>query len=463
LFLSEAMMPVTRLLIGLTTLAMVTVASAGEALACSCMASGPPCQNAFQVDGVFAGTVLSISALPDEGPPLRPGESRIPQTVRVEFADVMAFRGVQGPALSVLTAGSGPACGYTFKVGERYLVYASRNQKGTGFVTGICSRTRPLADAGDDLRFLQTLSATRDERARLFGTIRHWERNLATGEPHDHGPVQNVLISVRGLGTAFEGWTDAQGRYELTVPPGKYEVAALPPAGFSTRYLQQTIELRDSRACFVANFGVQFDGRIKGVVRQSSGEPAERVVVQLMAAESVGKTGNIETLRASSDAGGSFEFVEVPPGRYVVGVDLTRRMNPEVVYPVTFHPGTKDAALATVVQLDGGQQQELEPMTLPPARRSYRLTGTVVFEDGNPAPGAFISLSDGGARWRQVAVGIKPEADGTFSFVVHEGLSYIATASYWDATQRKQIGGTVGPFVVTGERVPLKVVLSGAR
>jgi len=102
-------------------------------------------------------------------------------------------------------------------------------------------------------------------------------------------------------------------------------------------------------------------------------------------------------------------------------------------------------------------------MTLPPARRSYRLTGTVVFENGSPAPGAFISLSDGGARWRQVAVGIKPEADGTFSFVVHEGLSYIATASYWDATQRKQIGGTVGPFVVTGERVPLKVVLSGAR
>src|SRR5207247_1654685 len=203
--------------------------------------------------------------------------------------------------------------------------------------------------------------------------------------------------------------------------------------------------------------------RIEEVGRQSSAEPAERVASELMAADAVGKAGNIQTLRASTDAGGSFEFVEVPPGRYVVGVDLTPRMNADVIFPTTFHPGTMDATLATVVQLDGGQQRELEPMTLPPARRSYRLTGRVVFEDGSPAPGAFISLADGGATWRQVAAGINPESDGTFSFVVHEGGSYLARASYWDEAQRKQIGGAVGPFVVTGEMRPLKVGRSEAR
>ena len=456
-------MRVTRLLIGLTTLTVLTLASARSASACSCEPSGPPCQNAFHVDAVFAGTVLSISALPDEGPPLRPGEFRIPQALRVEFAEVMALRGIQGAAVSVLTAGSGPACGYAFKVGERYLVYASRNQNGTGFVTGICSRTRRLADAGDDLRFLQTLSTPSDTRGRVYGTISHWEQDLATGEPRQHGPVSDVYVSVRGSGSAFEALSDARGRYEVKVLPGRYEVTVLPPTGFSTRYLQRTIELRDARACFVADFSVRFDGRIKGVVRQSSGEPAERVAVEVMAADAVGKAGNIHTLRASTDAGGSFEFVEVPPGRYVVGVDLTPRMNADVIFPTTFHPGTMDATLATVVQLDGGQQRELEPMTLPPARRSYRLTGRVVFEDGSPAPGAFISLADGGATWRQVAAGIKPESDGTFSFVVHEGRSYLARASYWDEAQRKQIGGAVGPFVVTGEMGPLKVVLSEAR
>jgi hypothetical protein len=449
------------MLAGLTTFAALTLASTADALACSCGLTGPPCQNAFQVDAVFAGTVRSISAVPDDGPPLRPGEARIPRAVRVEFSGVMGFIGMQAATVSVVTAGSGPACGYAFKLGERYLVYARRAADGTGLVTGICSRTRPLADADDDLRFLQTLSTPADGRSRVYGTITHAELDLATGEPREYGPVADVVVTVRGPGNAFEAWTDARGRYEVTVPPGKYEITALPPAGFSTRYLQQTTELPDARACFVADFSVRFDGRIKGVVRQSSGEPAAGVTVEVMAADAVGRTGNLQTLRASSDGGGSFEVIEVPPGRYVVGVDLTRRMDAEAVFPPTFHPGTMDPASATIVHVDGGGQRELERMTLPPARPRHKLTGTVVFDDGRPAPGAFISLTDGVATWRQVAAGIKTEFDGTFSFVVHEGLSYIARASYWDEAQRKQVGGTVGPFVVTRDVEPLKVVLSG--
>ncbi|CAN5649968.1 hypothetical protein BH23ACI1_BH23ACI1_31630 [soil metagenome] len=458
-------MRVAPWLIGFAALMALTLAPARDAWACSCPSSGPPCQNAFQVDAVFAGTVSSISALPDDGPPLRPDEARIPRALRVEFVEVLAFRGIQGvTTASILTAGSGPACGYTFQQGERYIVYASRAADRTGLVTGICSRTRLLTDAGDDLSFLQTLSVPGQTRARVYGTITHWERDFATGEPREHGPVPDVLVSVRGLASAFDALTDTRGRYEVTVPPGKYEVTAFPPPAFSARHLQQTVELRDPRACFVADFSVRFDGRIRGVVRQSSGEPAAGVAVEVMAAESVGKSGNIQTLRALSDAGGSFEFAEMSPGRYVVGVNLTRRMeDAQVVFPSTFHPGTTDGALATVLQLDGGQQRELNPMTLPPARRKYRLSGTVVFEDGSPASGAFLSLRDGIAKWRQVAVGVKTEFDGTFSFVVHEGLSYVAQASYWDEVQRKQVSGIVGPFVVTGETAPLKVVLSAGR
>lgn len=273
-----------------------------------------------------------------------------------------------------------------------------------------------------------------------------------------------MLVSLRGPGSAFDAWTDARGRYELRVPPGKYEVTAFPPPAYSARHLQQTVELRDARACFVAGFGVQFDGRIKGVVRQSSGASAAGVTVEVMAAESVGKTGNLQTLRALTDAGGAFEFTEVSPGRYVVGVDLTRRLDTRIVFPTTFHPGTPDAALATVVELGGGQHRQLDPMLLPPARRPYRLTGTVVFGDGNPASGAFISLRDGApGSWRQVAIGIRTGFDGSFTFVVHEGFSYVAQASFWNETERMQLGGNVGPFVVSGDTEALKVVLSPRR
>ncbi len=55
-------MKLVRLLVGLTVL---TLASSNDGFACSCPSSGPPCQNAFQVDVVFAGTVRSIVPLPD--------------------------------------------------------------------------------------------------------------------------------------------------------------------------------------------------------------------------------------------------------------------------------------------------------------------------------------------------------------------------------------------------------------
>ena len=254
-------MRAVRLSVALTTLTLM-LASAGEALACSCMPSGPPCQGAFEVDAVFAGTVSSISAIPAEGPPLRPNEARLPRALRVEFVDVQGFRGVQGAALTILTAGSGPACGYTFTQGQRYLVYASRNSDGTGLITGICSRTRLLADAGEDLRFLQGLPAERSARARIYGAVVHSERDPWTGAVRAT-PVPNVIVTASGPAGAFNGSTDAAGRYEVMVPPGKYEVSAVLPAAFSAQNLLRTVELRDPRACFVADFHVRFDGLIR--------------------------------------------------------------------------------------------------------------------------------------------------------------------------------------------------------
>jgi hypothetical protein len=456
-------MRVTRLGIGLTALAGLMLVTTGEARACSCGPSGPPCQNAFQVDAVFAATVRTIVALPDDDEPqIPPGSTRIPRTVRVEFTDVVAYRGIQTPTVSVITAGTGPACGYAFTPGKRYLVYANRTKDGKGLVTGICSRTRLLQDADEDLRFLQTLSTPRKD-ARLYGTISHSERDPTTtggGEPRwRRVAVPDVLVAARGPRYTSDAWTDAQGRYELALPPGTYEITASPPSGFSTRYLQQTVELKDARGCFVSDFNVWLDVSIHGVVRHSSGEPAVGVDVEVMAAEDVGKSGYIQTRREATDVAGRFEFSEVAPGRYVVGVDLTNGPKREVVFPRTFYPGTPDAAHATVFQLDTPQRRELERLTLPPARRPRRFTGTVVFEDGSPASGQSVVLRDGSATWSQVGGG-RTGSDGTFSIVVHEGLSYVASAVHWDEAQRRQLTGSVGPFFVIGDTGPLKIVLS---
>jgi len=451
------------LLAGVTALA-IWCAATPAAWACSCNGSpGPTCQNAFQVDAVFVGRVVAITDLPADGPPLREGEIRQPRAVRVDFAEVVAYRGPRTPVLSIVTGSASASCGYRFTRGERYVVYARQSTDAAASLeTSICSRTRPVAEAAEDLTFLRTLERPAPARARVSGTITHWERDLATGQPLEIGPVPDVLITLLGSSAAFQATTDERGRYEALVPPGQYEVNAAVPPPFAALRHPQSLTLPDPRACFIADFGVHFAGRISGLARHASGEPAAGAAVQVMAASDVGKSGNLQTLRATADAGGRFEFTDVSPGRYVVGIDLTRRIDADLVFPPTYHPGTADAASATVVQLEGGEQRELEPLVLPLPRRPYQLTGTVVFPDGTTVSGAFVSLSDGLERWRQVAVGIKTESDGAFSIRVHEGLSYLARAWYWDETQRRQLETTVGPFVAGPDTPPLRVVLSAA-
>ena len=163
--------------------------------------------------------------------------------------------------------------------------------------------------------------------------------------------MPNLRVNVSGMGQVQDMWTDDAGRYEVKVPPGKYEVTFLPPPGF---YLQHSIELPDARACAVLDWSVRFDGRLRGVLRRpQGGGPGAEIPVELMSADAIGKRGNISVLRTSSDSAGRFEFTEV-------------------------------------VQREGGAQRELAPMTLPPAKRSHRVTGTVVYEDG-PRPPAFSS------------------------------------------------------------------------
>ena len=434
---------------------LLLVIPARYAAACSCESSGPSCQNYFRVDAVFAGTVTSISEVPDpDAPPLRPDELRIPRSVRVEFALSNAFRGgITGATVSVTTAGSGPACGYTFKIGEQYLVYAHRPKDGSGLSVSLCSRTRPLANATEDLAFFQTLNVSAGTGGTISGKVEHWERDLATGSGKQYPSVRDVLIVARGQANTFEAVTDEQGRYVINrLPPGSYEIAVYAPPQFSQRSLTRSAELPDPRSCFVADFGISYDGRIRGRIVGSGNGSVEGAQVELMAAEQVARGGNIETIRTTADAGGGFEFVDLSPGRYLVGVDLTRQMDPKIAFPTTFHPGTSHPAQATVVVVGGGQHVELSPLAVPEARRRVRLTGRVVFADGSAGDGAGVSVRDGGTSRRQVAVGIRTAPDGTFAFDVHEGLSYRVLAYHNnDQPGEKQISRESEPFVASGD------------
>ncbi len=402
-------------------LAFILAADPREAMACSCDEYGPPCQNYFQSDVVFVGTVQSVTPIPGSGFDAR---------VRVEFQDAVPSRGVDGTSMTVFTSDNSASCGYAFTPGERYVVYGSRSKDGTRIHTSICSRTRRLTEADEDVRFFDTLS-TPTTGARVFGTITHWEQDVTRTRSRDYGPVGNVDVTLRGADRSFQARTDQNGRYELTgIPSGRYDLTAAPPPPYSTAYLKRQFELRDPRACFSADFGLRYDSRVSGSIVGADGKPAAGAIVEILPVEQIGNPVYVPPETMTADEAGLFEMTEVSPGRYILGVNLRQETDSEVVTPTIYHAEARDPAKATVFEVRGGERVQLGRIVVPAAPPAYRISGTVRFADGQPAAGATIALFDGNARWKQVAAEAVTDVNGAFSFLVHEGLAYIANARY---------------------------------
>jgi 5-hydroxyisourate hydrolase-like protein (transthyretin family) len=269
-----------------------------------------------------------------------------------------------------------------------------------------------------------------------------------------------VHLLLRGPGASRDAQTDEHGRYDIAgVPAGIYELQAIPPAVFSARNLQHRVNIPDSRACVAADFRVQYDGRISGVALTSDGQPAAAVQVELISGDALWIS---ERLTTKSDRDGRFEFEELSPGRYGIGVSLRRTIEPPILYPKTLYPGTPTETYAAIIELGEGDHLQLEPLRLPPALESHELAGVVLWPDGRLASGVTVWLDDGERSDRIVASSLRTGSDGRFKFIVHAGLSYRVRALYTFSqggdTQRFEAADE--PFVASAQLRSPRLVLA---
>jgi hypothetical protein len=198
---------------------------------CSCARGGTVCSEYTGASAVFVGVVSEISRTP-----IQIGEASqrgVFLGKLVRFSVEQAYKGIQTPEVSVETGNGGGDCGYPFEAGERYLVYAYRASKGI-LGTGICSRTKLMSQASEDLDYLQGLPESAS-KSRLSGTVIQETNQRESNGFKKMRRMSGLKIVVSGGGRHFEAFTDEQGVYMVVgLPPGKYTIGLCFPAIFGS-------------------------------------------------------------------------------------------------------------------------------------------------------------------------------------------------------------------------------------
>lgn len=149
-------------------LAMVLFAFAAEELAaCSCIPPRPPNEAFADAHAVFEGKVVAVD---DQSTALRKAWDALGEKLgrnsgwedyerrhgfKVVFQVTKMWKGPVTKRLVLYTGRGGGDCGFPFKKGEVYVVYAYCDKAYCS--TGICTRTRPRSAAAEDLRYFATL------------------------------------------------------------------------------------------------------------------------------------------------------------------------------------------------------------------------------------------------------------------------------------------------------------------
>jgi len=205
----------------------------------------PPCEEYWKASAVFVGTVTGISIISTSGKDPHYGERS------VSFSIEDAFRGVEGPTVEVDPGSVGSDCGFEFVQGERYLVYASINSRDKKLQTNICSRTRALAKASEDLQYIRGLSSAAPG-GFIYGEVTKYRSGPGSGPLYM--PMTGIKVLIEGEGKQFEAETDHQGRFSVgSLPEGTYNLKILSSQGVTYAGPTRQAKVAD-RGCAKVDF-----------------------------------------------------------------------------------------------------------------------------------------------------------------------------------------------------------------
>lgn len=329
-----------------------------------------------------------------------PGLKRV---VRMRVGEVLTGVDPEQKEVEIVTGSGGGDCGYPFQSGRDYAVYAHKNSDGR-LETGICTRTRPLEEAAEDIAYFHAVPT-----APATGEIR-----IVTGV-FDMPGIPGVKMRIAGGGSRSAASTDTAGQVRFGgLPPGEYEVTA-ELAGYLPA--ERKVQLH-AKGCAEVLFRMVLDRRVTGRVTTKDGHPAAGVEVQVRPVKEM--SGD----HVKTDGEGVYELRHFPAGEYYLGINLNHTPTIENPYPRWYYPGTEDPASATTLFFAEAPETQRFDLTLPDRLKDRVIEGTVLGPDGRPAAGARLFVLDPRWLWQSWAAEATADANGRFQLHVLDGTRY---------------------------------------
>jgi hypothetical protein len=373
---------------------------------------------------VFAGKVIKMTTFyVEEGE----GDSRYKyQQVLVRFSIEQAFKGIAGDEVEIVTGISGGDCGYYFKDGERYVVYADRSGRDKSrLYSGACNRIKLVAEAEDDFAYFRAIPAA-GTGGLVFGRAKKGTPLLSFEGRSLETYLDNVKITIEGNGGRFETATNKDGYYQVSgLVPGQYKVKADISDGQNSHF-ESTVNVVD-RGCAAWDFYLYVNGQISGRVFDEKGNPLPNIRVDIISAKDA-QDLSPKGIWGYTDKDGGYKIDRLPPGDYYLGVGLVGPDSNLCPYPHVIMPDFGDAKKPRVVSLEEGQKIEDQNISLPSFTPDLEFEVEVMWPDGSPAETAGVQLhSDGSIAY----VEVQKDPDGKpghFLVKAFKACSYLVNA-----------------------------------
>lgn len=347
-----------------------------KAEACLCSSSNSPCAVYQSADAVFLATAGEITN----------DENSYRSKIKLKVNE--AFKGVNSTQEIVFSTG---LCDFHFEVGKSYLVYARRDAKTNLLNVFLCSRTRFLEYAAQDLEFIRLLVAAKSVSS-IYGKV---EQRTDKENPRSL-PLQNIklvmftdlvkkenkYVSPKGKDKQREVLTDSAGSYRFdNLPIGSHRLKIFLPDGLTVWKDELNIS-SGTASCAEYIFNVQIDGRISGKIITDNGKPMPGAYVHLSNAE---YNPYLYIPNAQTDINGNYEIKGIPPGKYKLSVS-PNVPNSNFSFPFTryYFPATFNTAEAKIIELGYAEKVQNINLKMPPVFFARKIQIEVVWEDGTP-------------------------------------------------------------------------------